>query len=95
MLSPWLEAGVRRSLAGASSLSLSGAAGGGEASVFACGSPPDGTASASGGLAGTTICSDGAGFLAPVTAIPLLLNPTTSTGIGTKEVRVSASSVRP
>jgi len=80
-------------LGGAGSLPLSGAVGGG--SDFACSSPLDAPSSAGGGLGCATTCGGRTGFLAPVRAIPLLLNPTTSTGIGTNEVRVNASSVRP
>src|SRR5215470_16011867 len=93
MLSPCPEPGARRSLAGACSPTSPAAAGGG--SDFACGSPLDAGSSVGGGLGGATTCGDRIGLRAPVIAIPLLLNPTTSTGIGTNEVRVNASSVRP
>src|SRR5215468_1654392 len=93
MLSPCPGAGARRSLDGAVSLPLSGAVGDG--SELACGSPLDTPSSAGDGLDCPATCGGRTAFLAPVTAIPLLLNPTTSTGIGTNEVRVNASSVRP
>src|SRR5215469_15007862 len=93
MLSPCPGAGARRSLGGAVSLPLSGAIG--DSSELACGSPPDAPSSAGDGLDCGATCGGRTAFLAPVTAIPLLLNPTTSTGIGTNEVRINASSVRP
>ena len=93
MLSPCPGVGAWRSLVCAGSLPLSDAVGGG--SDFPPSSPLVVASSAGGGPACSASCGRRTGFLTPERAMPVLLNPTTSTGIGTKEVRGNASSVRP
>ena len=94
MLSPCPDEAVeRRSFAGAGGLPSSGAAAGG--SELATASPPTVLSSAGGEAACSTTSGGRRGFLRPVRAMPVLLNPTMSTGTGTSEVRGDASSVRP
>src|SRR6516162_5660551 len=93
MLSPCPGVGAWRSLVCAGSLPLSDAVGGG--SDFPPSSPLVVASSAGGGPACSASCVRRTGFLTPERAMPVLLNPTTSTGIGTNEVRGNASSVRP